>query len=327
MSTPSKGIEPTTLKFLDTVNASTDPPIYKLPPAKAREVLEGAQKGDVEKLAADIEDVKVSGGPNGDIAVKIVRPKNAKDALPAVIYVHGAGWVLGGWSTHDRLILELANYAQVAMVYVDYSRSPEAKYPTAIEESYLVTKHIAENAKKLNIDSSKLAIAGDSVGGNMATAVCMLAQERGGPRIDLQVLFYPVTDANFDNESYRKFGEKHFLTTEAMKWFWDQYTTDETDRKAPTVSPLQAPLDLLGKLPTAVVITAENDVLRDEGEAYAHRLIEAGVHVTAMRCLGTIHDFVMLNALAGTPAARLAIETASAELKKHLHPALAGVRK
>jgi len=327
MSTPSKGIEPTTLKFLDTVNTSTDPPIYKLTPAKAREVLEGAQKGDVEKMAADIEDVKVSGGPNGDIAVKIVRPKNAKDALPAVIYVHGAGWVLGGWPTHDRLVLELANHAQVAMVYVDYSRSPEAKYPTAIEESYLVTKYIAENAKKLNIDSSKLAIAGDSVGGNMATAVCMLAQERGGPRIDLQVLFYPVTDANFDNESYRKFGEKHFLTTEAMKWFWDQYTTDETDRKAPTVSPLQAPLELLSKLPTAVVITAENDVLRDEGEAYAHKLIEAGVHVTAMRCLGTIHDFVMLNALSGTPAARLAIETASAELKKRLHPALAAARK
>ena len=327
MSTPSKGIEPKTLKFLDNVNASTDPPIYKLPPVKAREVLEGAQKGDFKKLPADIEDIKVSGGPNGDVSVKIVRPKGVKDALPAVIYVHGAGWVLGGWSTHDRLVLELANYAQVAVVYVDYSRSPEAKYPTAIEESYLVTKYIADNAKKFNIDPAKLAIAGDSVGGNMATAVCMMAQERGGPRIDLQVLFYPVTDANFDTESYRKFGEKHFLETEGMKWFWDQYTTAETDRKAPTVSPLQAPLDLLKKLPTALVITAENDVLRDEGEAYAHKLIEAGVTVTAMRCLGTIHDFVMLNALAETPAARLAIETAAAELKKHLHPAMASTRK
>ncbi|MDZ4835066.1 MAG: alpha/beta hydrolase [Candidatus Melainabacteria bacterium] len=323
MSTLSNGIEATTRKFLDEVNSGTGPQIFEMSVEDARQFLTKAQSSDVKKLPADIEDVMVPGGPNGDVSVRIARPKGASEALPAIIYVHGAGWVLGGWESHDRLVLELANRAHAAVVFVNYSLSPEAKYPTAIEECYVVAKHIADNAKKLNIDASKMAIAGDSVGGNMATAVTMLCKERSGPRIDFQVLFYPVTEANFETESYNKFETKHFLSRQAMKWFWNHYTSNDAERKKPTVSPLLATVEQLKGLPPAMVFTAEFDVLRDEGEAYAHKLIEAGVEVRAARCLGTIHDFVMLHALAETPAARFAVETASAALKERLHAATA----
>ena len=323
MSTLSNGIESVTRKFLDAVNSGTGPQIFEMSVEDARAFLNKAQSDDVKKMTADIQDVMVPGGPKGDVSVRIARPKGSKEALPAVIYMHGAGWVLGGWESHDRLVLEIANRAQAAVVFVNYSLSPEAKYPTAIEEGYLVTKYVAENGKSLNIDSSKLAIAGDSVGGNMSAAITLMSKERGGPKIDFQVLFYPVTDANFTTESYNKFETKHFLSREAMKWFWNQYTSNDAERKEPTASPLQASLEQLKGLPPAMVFTAENDVLRDEGEAYAHKLIEAGVEVKAVRCLGTIHDFVMLHALMDTPAARFAVETASAALKEHLHAATA----
>ncbi len=323
MSTLSNGIESTTRKFLDDVNSGTGPQIYEMSVEDARAFINKAQGGDVKKMSADIQDVLVSGGPKGDVSIRIARPKGAKEALPAIVYVHGAGWVLGGWETHDRLALELANRAHAAVVFVNYSLSPEAKYPTAIEESYLVTKYVSENSKSLNIDPSKLAIAGDSVGGNMSAAVTMLCKERGGPRIDFQLLFYPVTEANFETGSYNQFQTKHFLSKDAMKWFWNHYTSDEADRKQPTASPLLASVEQLKGLPPAMVFTAEFDVLRDEGEAYAHKLIEAGVEVKAVRCLGTIHDFVMLHALAETPAARFAVEAAGAALKERLHAATA----
>jgi acetyl esterase len=186
-----------------------------------------------------------------------------------------------------------------------------------------VAKHISENAKALNIDPSRMAVGGDSVGGNMAIALTMLSKQRGGPPICFQLLFYPVTDAGFDTGSYKQFPEKHFLTLEAMKWFWNQYEPDVSKRRQPTVSPLQASTDDLKGLPPALVITADFDVLRDEGEAYAHKLLEAGVRVSAVRCLGTIHDFVLLNTITDTPAPRLAIDLAAQHLKEHLVPALA----
>lgn len=326
MNQPSHGIEPNTRKFLDEVNSGTGPQIYELSVEEARKVLNNLQQqSNVKKLPADIEDRKVPGGPNGDVAIKIVRPPQVKDALPAIIYVHGAGWVLGGWETHDRLVLELANKARAAVVYIEYSRSPEAKFPVAIEEAYAVTKYVSENARALNIDASRLAIAGDSVGGNMAIATAMMCKEKGGPRIDLQVLFYPVTDANFDTESYKQFETKHFLSREAMKWFWNHYI-DEAQRKQPKACPLQATTEQLKGLPPAVIFTAEFDVLRDEGEAFARKLSDAGVIVKATRMLGTIHDFVMLNAITETPAARFAIEAACHELKTVLYPTPAPVR-
>lgn len=312
----SKAIEPKTRAFLEELNSKSGPQLYELSPKDARGVLSSVQAIDVAKLPADIEDRDIPGGPGGKVSVRIVRPKGKKEALPAVMYFHGGGWVLGDKNTHDRLIREIANGAGAAVVFVNFTPSPEAKYPAPIEEAYAATKYVAENGKSLNLDSSRLVVAGDSVGGNMATVVALLAKERGGPKIAFQLLFYPVTDANFDTLSYQQFATGHFLTREAMKWFWNNYLPDVEARKQPTASPLLASVDQLKGLPPVIVINGEFDVLRDEGEAYAHKLIEAGVRVTAARYLGTIHDFVMLNPITDTPAPRAAIAQANSALRE-----------
>lgn len=309
-------LEPIVQAFLNELAAKGDPPINQLSVQDARKVLRDAQAGAVAKLAVDADDRTIPVGPKGSLSIRIVRPKDSHGVLPVVMYFHGGGWVLGDKDTHDRLIRELAHGANAAVVFVNYSPSPEARYPVAIEEAYAATKWIAENAESINLDAARLAVAGDSVGGNMAAAVTLLAKQRGGPSIGFQVLFYPVTDANFDTLSYHQFAEGYFLTREAMKWFWNHYTLDLTARKQPIVSPLRASPDELRNVPPALVITAECDVLRDEGEAYARRLAEAGVRVTATRYLGIIHDFVMLNALAETAAARGAIAQACDALQK-----------
>jgi acetyl esterase/lipase len=312
-------LDPKIRKFIEALNAKGGPPIYTLSPADARKVLESLQSQPVKKLDAKIEDLTIPGGPTKEVSLRIVRPANyAGGALPVVMYFHGGGWILGSKNTHDRLIREIANGANVALVFVNYTPSPEAKYPVPIEQAYAATKYVAENGRKMNLDSSRLAVVGDSVGGNMATVVAMLAKQRGGPRITYQVLFYPVTDANFETASYREFADGPWLTKAAMKWFWDAYLPDVAARKNPTASPLQASLDELHGLPPALVITDENDVLRDEGEAYADKMMQAGVSVTAVRYLGAIHDFVMLNPISDTPAARGAIRQANATLRDAL---------
>jgi acetyl esterase len=312
-------LDPKIRKFIEALNAKGGPPLYTLSPADARKVLETLQSQPVKKLDAKIEDLTIPGGPTKEVSVRIVRPGNyAGGALPVVMYFHGGGWILGSKNTHDRLIREIANGANVALVFVNYTPSPEAKYPVPIEQAYAATKYVAENGRKMNLDSSRLAVAGDSVGGNMATVVAMLAKQRGGPRITYQVLFYPVTDANFETASYREFADGPWLTKAAMKWFWDAYLPDVAARKNPTASPLQASLDELHGLPPALVITDENDVLRDEGEAYADKMMQAGVSVTAVRYLGAIHDFMMLNPISDTPAARGAIRQANTTLRDAL---------
>jgi acetyl esterase len=308
-------LEPTTRAFLEKVNQQGGTPIYQLSPKDARKILSDLQAAQVAKLPADIDDLDIPVGPEGRVSIRIIRPKGNKEILPVVMYFHGGGWVLGGKDTHDRLVREIANGANAAVIFVNFTPSPEAKYPTPIEEAYAATKYISENGNNFSLDSSRLAVAGDSVGGNMAAAVLLLAKERGGPKIDYQVLFYPVTDANFDTQSYQQHATGIWLTREAMKWFWNNYLPDEEARRQPTASPLQASVDQLRGQPPALVITDENDVLRDEGEAYAHKLIQAGVDVTAVRYMGTIHDFVMLNALAGTPAACSAIGLANENLR------------
>ncbi|MGA8565747.1 MAG: alpha/beta hydrolase [Nitrososphaeraceae archaeon] len=291
-------------------------------PDQARAVLSGLQaSGTVQKLPAEIENRTIPGGPNAkEISITIVRPQsNSNETLPVVMYFHGGGWVLGGFDTHERLVRELANKANVVVIFVNYTPSPEAKYPVALEEAYAATKWIAQNGKTVNVNASRLAVAGDSVGGNMAAAVALLAKERDGPPIRFQLLFYPVTDANFETSSYMKYQEGYWLSREAMKWFWDNYVSNQTNIKEPTVSPLRASIDRLRGLPPTLIINGEFDVLRDEGEAYAHKLMGAGVQVTAVRYHGTIHDFVMLNALSDTPAARGAIDQASNSLRVNMH--------
>lgn len=311
-------LEAQTWAFVQALDAQSGPAIYQLTPAAARDVLLRAQTSvKVHKAPADIEDFYISGGPTGNISLRIVRPQGSRNrTLPAILYIHGGGWVLGDKETHDRLVRELANGAQATVVFVDYPRSPEAKYPVALEQAYSTLLWMTENGPQINLDPTRIAIVGDSVGGNMAAALTLLTKERQGPKFVYQVLFYPVTDAGLDTLSYRHFGEGgYWLTKAAMQWFWDAYVAVE-QRQLPTVSPLQASREQLHGLPPALIIVDENDVLRDEGEAYARKLQQAEVPVMAMRTLGTIHDFVMLNALAETPATRGAIVQATALLRR-----------
>jgi acetyl esterase len=313
---PIPTVEPETQKFLDQLAAQGSPPLYKMTPDQARAVLTRIQSGRVARSPADIKDLRLPVGPTGQTRIRIVRPPGVGGALPVVMYFHGGGWILGDAQTHDRLIRELANGASAALVFVDYDRSPEAKYPTAIEQAYAATKYVAEHGQELGVDPSRIVVAGDSVGGNMATVVAMLAKERGGPAIAHQIMFYPVTDANFDTPSYQRFANGPWLTKPAMQWFWDAYLPDKAARRDPHASPLQASLEQLRGLPPALIIVDENDVLRDEGEAYAHKLAQAGVRVTAMRALGTIHDFVLLDPIANTPAPRAAMQLAEDTLRQ-----------
>lgn len=313
-------LEAQTLHFVRALDAHGGPPIYTLTPADARKVLLGAQTSvNVHKEPADITDRVISSNATGSISLRIVRPHNSGTrTLPAILYIHGGGWVLGDTETHDRLVRELANGVDATVVFVDYPRSPEAKYPVAIEQAYATLLWLAEYGDTINIDPARIAIVGDSVGGNMAAAVTLLAKDRQGPKLAYQVLFYPVTDAGMNTPSYRQFGEGgYWLTAAAMQWFWDAYAPPEK-RLLPTVSPLHASIEQLRGLPPALIIVDENDVLRDEGEAYARKLQMAEVPVTAVRALGTVHDFVMLNALAETPATRGAITLATMQLRHAL---------
>ncbi len=311
-------LEPTTQAFIDALAAAGGPPIYTLSPEAARAVLAGAQAAPIAKSAASLEDTTFPVGPTGSVRIRIVRPEGARGVLPAVMHFHGGGWILSDKDTHDRMTREIAVGTGAAVVFVDYERSPEARYPVAIEQAYAATKYVAENGRELNVDPTRLAVLGDSVGGNMAAAVTLMAKQRGGPKIKFQVLCYPVTDADFETGSYVAFADGPWLTRAAMQWFWDAYLPDLAKRKEITAAPLGASLEQLKGLPDALVIVDENDVLRDEGEAYARKLIQAGVRVTAVRYNGTIHDFLLLNALAGTPAVRGAIAQATAALRAAL---------
>ncbi|WP_410607229.1 alpha/beta hydrolase [Amycolatopsis sp. lyj-109] len=309
-------LEPAAQAFAE---ATDQPPyLFQLPPEEGRKAVDGVQDGDVAMAPAEIEVLTVPGGPNGDVETRIVRPAGAEGPLPVIVYIHGAGWVFGDFHTHERLVRELAAGVGAAVVFPEYSRSPEARYPVAIEENYAVAKWVAQHGAEKGLDTSRIAIAGDSVGGNMTAALTILAKRRGDVTFKQQVLFYPVTDANFDTESYLEFAEGYFLGREGMKWFWDQYTTDPAQRAEITASPLRASLDELAGLPPALVITGEADVLRDEGEAYAAKLRQAGVPVTAVRYQGIIHDFVMVNALRETHAAEAAITQAVTVLTRAL---------
>jgi acetyl esterase len=319
MTTQTAGVvlEPAAQEFAD---ANADPPyLFDLGPVEGRKTVDEVQSGDgVSMPDVDVEDTTVPGGPSGEVSVQILRPKGASGPLPVILYIHGAGWVFGNSHTHGRLIRELADGTGAAVVFPNYSLSPEAKYPTAIEESYAVLEWIGEHGAEKDLDGSRIAVAGDSVGGNMTAAVTLMAKERSGPKLRAQVHFYPVTDASFDTDSYHQFAEGYFLRRDGMQWFWDQYTTDAGERAQITASPLRASSEQLSGLPPALVITGEADVLRDEGEAYGRKLREAGVDVTATRYEGIIHDFVMLNALRDTHAAKGAIAQAIGYLKEEL---------
>ena len=312
----SPGVEHTTQAFLEALAKGGGQPLETLSPAAARQVLVGAQQG--AKLPPADVSVKTITVDGRQIVLNIVRPAGAKGVLPAFIFVHGGGWILGDFPTHERLVRDLVAESGAAAIFVNYTPSPEARYPVAINEIYAAANWVAENGAEIKVDGKRLAIAGNSVGGNMATVVAQMAQARGTPALRAQVLFWPVTNASFENASYDQFENGHFLTRNMMKWFWNAYTPDAAQRQDIHLSPLQATLEQLKGLPPTLIQTAEMDVLRDEGEAYARKLDAAGVTVVSTRYNGMIHDFGLLNVLADVPATRAALRQAGAELELRL---------
>lgn len=310
-------LTPDTETFIRQLEAQNAPPLYTLSPREARDVLEKAQSAPTARPEVMIHDVTV---PlcSGELPLRIMRPVGKHGRLPVIYYIHGGGWVMGSKETHDRLIRELVAGTGAALVFPSYTPSPEAQYPVPLRQLYGGLKAVAENADAWMLDASRIAVAGDSVGGNMSAALTLLAKAEKGPAIRIQILLYPVTDAAFDTESYCSFADGPWLTKKAMEWFWDAYAPDPASRNEITVSPLRATVEQLAGLPEAFVVTGQNDVLRDEGESYAYRLMQAGVRTTAVRYNGTIHDFMMLDALAGTEPAKAATEQVCRVLKQAL---------
>lgn len=309
-------LEPEAVEVSD---ANSKPPfIFQLPPWKGRQVLEEAQSTPVCMYPADICKITINTGKWGEIPVYIVCPEQISSPSNVIFYIHGAGWVFGSFHTHEKLVRELAARTNSVLVFPEYSRSPEARYPVAIEQCYYVLCRLPMFLEEegIQMDPCTLTVAGDSVGGNMAIAMTFMAKERGGPYIQKQLLYYPVTNAFFCSDSYRQFARGYYLYREGMMWFWDQYTRSACDRNKITASPLRAEMEQLKGLPEAMILNGEADVLRDEGEAYARKLREAGVDVTAVRFQGMIHDFVMLNALDQTKACRAAMDLSVAWINR-----------
>ena len=308
-------LEPQAQAFIDRLVTSGIPPMHTVSFADAHGMLMRLQSGPVAEQPCLVEDRTLPVGPTGAIGVRIVRPKDADHLLPAILYFHGGGWVMGGKESHDRLVHELANGAKAAVIFVDYTLAPLAQYPVQNEQGYAVLKYVAENPDSLNVDAWRIAVAGDCAGGNMAAAVTLLAKERRGPNIVFQLLFCPVVSDVIDTGDNTTFEDDLWLTRSAVHGFLDAFFPDSASRQQVTAFPLKASLEQLNDLPDALIIVAENDVLRDQGEAYARKLIQAGVNVTSTCYNNTIHDFVVLNALADSGAARGAIAQANAALR------------
>jgi acetyl esterase len=306
-----------TKEFLKVLN-SGDKPVESLPVGDARQVLVGAQAGVKVDVSGIDESDKVIDVDNFKIKLNIIRPKGVKEKLPVFVFIHGGGWVLGDYPTHQRLVRDLVVESGYASVFVNYTPSPEAKFPQATNEIYAAVKWVAQHGDEINVDGKRLALVGNSVGGNMSIATALNAKEKKGPEIKVQILLWPVTDATFDWESYKLYGEERFLTTPLMKWMFDQYGTDAKARKDIHYSPLQASLEQLKGLPPTLIATAENDILRDQAEAFGRKLDDAGVDVIAVRYNGVIHDFGMLNGFADLPESKNVILLSAAVLKKYL---------
>ncbi|CAG6397175.1 alpha/beta hydrolase [Streptomyces cocklensis] len=290
------------------VTALAAPPFLdELGPVLGRQALRESQADRIDDFDMDAAFRVAPVGPSGLVGFWIFRPRGTTGPLPALFYVHGGRWMLGDAQTHVRLISEFVRELGTMAIVPEYSRTPEARYPVALEECYALLAWTAAHADELQLDPERLAVAGDCAGATLATALTMLARRRGGPSIRAQVLYYPLTDSRCDSESQRRFATGYLLTREALRGYWEQYAAKPRQMRLPTASPLRATRAELAGLPPALVVTAEADVARDEGEEYARRLRAAGVEASAMRFLGTIHDFVSLAALRDSPPTRAAV--------------------
>ena len=301
--------------FLKVLNSGTGKPMEQLSPSAARKVLVDAQNSKEVDTSGIEESERLITQDGEKVKIHITKPIGASSDSPVFIFIHGGGWVLGDYPTHKRLVRDIVVASGAVAVFPDYTPSPEAHYPTAINQIYAVTKWVANHGDEIGVDGTKLAVVGNSVGGNMTAAVVLMAKAKKGPAIKLQVMLWPVTAANFETESYKELAEGRFLSRNMMIWFWDNYLPDKNVRNDIYASPLNATIDQLKGLPITLIQTAENDVLRDEGEAYARKLDEAGVPVTLTRYGGLIHDYGLLNPIADVPAIRTAIYQAAAVIK------------
>jgi acetyl esterase len=305
-------------EFLKALNSSGGKPIETLAPGEARQVLVNAQTSvPLDLPACDVEETTIV--QDGlEVSLTIVKPTGATEVLPAFLFIHGGGWILGDFPTHERFVRDLVADSGLTAVFVNYTPSPEAHYPTAINEIHAAAKWVAAHGDEIRVDGKRLAIVGNSVGGNMTAAVALMALQQGGPDFKCQVMLWPVTDANFDTGSYLEYANGYFLSRGMMQWFWDAYAPDAAQRHEIYASPLQATTEQLKGLPPALVQVAGNDVLRDEGLAYARKLDAAGVDVTVVCYENLIHDYGLLNAISQIPAVRDALHQVAETLKKHL---------
>lgn len=303
----------------EVCNQSAIPPlIFQLPPEEGRKRLEEIQNTPVYKCPADIAVSQIDTGEWGTIPIYFVMPQRINPIKNVIFYIHGAGWVFGSFHTHEKLVRELAARTDSLVIFPEYSRAPEAKFPTAIEQCFYILSSIQEILVNCypEINKNTLTVAGDSVGGNMAIAMALLAKMCGGPKIHKLLLYYPVTNACFNTPSYRQFATNYYLYRAGMQWFWQQYAPCMADRSQITASPLRANIEYLENLPETMIINGQADVLRSEGEAFGEKLRCARVDVTALRIQGTIHDFVMLNALDQTDACRIAMDASTQWIKR-----------
>jgi acetyl esterase len=308
-------LDPTIQKMVEQLARPGAPPVQTLTPEEARNGLLRIQRSFQTNNLVHVSTIQRDGH---GVGLHVIRPRSAPDRAAAILYFHGGGWVVGDYSTHGPLANRLATVTGAVVIFVDYDRAPEHRYPFAIEQGYAATCYVAEHAQQFGIDATHLVVAGDSSGANLAAVMTLLRKERHGPAIAGQVLLYPATDATFDTASYQQFSDGPWLTKAAMQWFWDQYLPNHSERSAPTASPLRASLEQLTGVPPALIITAEHDVLRDEGEAYGRKLMQAGVEVVSTRYNGVIHDFMMFDAIAEMAPVRAALAQASDFLKNVL---------
>jgi acetyl esterase/lipase len=310
-------IDPQIRTFLSAVNKDSSP-FWTLPGPQVRAVLTGLQAKTPVDLSGVIVSEKTITENGRHVKLYIVKPEHVQGKPPVLMFIHGGVWIAGDFENHKRLVRDLVVGSGAAAVFVEYTPIPDAVFPTQVEENYAATKWVAEHGAEIGVDGSRIAVAGNSVGGDMSAALTLMAKDRGGPNIRLQVLLIPATDTDFETESYRQFDTGRFLPRAFMQFGWDVYAPDAKTRGNPYAVPMRATVDQLRGLPKALVITAENDPLRDEGEAYARKLKEAGVEVTATRYNGMIHDFVLLNGIRDVPGTQAAIKQASVAIRDAL---------
>jgi len=310
-------IDPTIRSFLTELNKDKSH-FWELPQPKPQDIIVGLQSKTPVDMSGVTTVERTLTQDGHTVKLYVMTPEHSTGKPGVLLFIHGGVWIVGNFQNHQRLLRDLVVGSGQVGVFVEYTPLPAAKFPTQLEESYAALTWIAAHAGDFGADGNRIAVAGNSVGGDMSAALTIMTKDRKGPKISYQVLFIPATDASVDTASYHEFSEGRFLSREFMKYGWDRYVTDEKTRNNPYVSPLRASKEELTGLPPALVITAENDPLRDEGEAYARRLKDAGVDVTAVRFNGTIHDFVFLNALRHLPTTESAIRLASEGIRDHI---------